>query len=197
MSKKVAFPHRAALTERVGRQGSMNAAGASADRLRGTLLRHGTCGKYRRGYFRYGNLLAKARQLATIKIKAPTKNSGVGKHLKEIIMARILLAALTAMILSILVALPTDSVAQKVPDLPVAVICWSESAQLWRVGYLAQANKDGTAIYLTPGGQLSATVNVGGLVETPQDRGGTVDCYGKAIDELRAMGRAVEFQRPR
>jgi len=110
-------------------------------------------------------------------------------------MARIWLAAVTA--LSMLVGLPTKSVAQTAPDLPQAVICWSASGQVWRVGYLSQVNNDGTANYLSPGGQLSVMVSAKRIVEDPENRAGEVDCYGKTIDELRGMGRTVEFQRPR
>ena len=34
------------------------------------------------------------------------------------------------------------------PDLPLAVICFNEKTQTWRVGYLQEVNKDGSATYV-------------------------------------------------
>jgi hypothetical protein len=34
-----------------------------------------------------------------------------------------------------------------------------------------------------------------GAVELPANRPANLDCYGKTIDQLRAMGRVSEFQR--
>lgn len=116
---------------------------------------------------------------------------------RKICLALTWLGAITAMSSAILFASPARSAAQAVPDLPLALICWSDSGQDWRIGYLSRINKDGTATYMPPGGQQSATVNEKRIVEAPKSRGGVVDCYGKTIDELRSMGRTLEIQRPR
>jgi hypothetical protein len=99
-------------------------------------------------------------------------------------------------ITSMLVALATGAVAQTVPpDLPAAIICYAQADQSWRVGYLFRVNKKGDAIYTTPDGRLSATVNAKGVVAAPLNRPAGVDCYGKTLDELRSSGRIMEFQR--
>jgi hypothetical protein len=99
---------------------------------------------------------------------------------------------------SVLVTLATESVAQSVPpDLPLAIICWNEGTQVWGIAYLAQVRKDGSATYLPPTGQLAATVNAKRMVEPPQNRPAVFDCFGKTLDELRAIGRIIEFQRTR
>jgi hypothetical protein len=113
----------------------------------------------------------------------------------KISLSLIWLASMAAINSSVLVALPAKSVAQTLPDLPVAVMCWNASGQEWRVGYLSQVSKDGVATYLSPGGQLSITVNAKRTVEPPQDRGGVADCHNKTVDELRRMGRVVDIQR--
>jgi hypothetical protein len=103
--------------------------------------------------------------------------------------------AVTA-VTSMLVALATGAVAQTVPpNLPAAVICYAQADQSWRVGYLFRVNKSGDAIYMTPDGRLSATVNAKGVVAAPSNRPAGVDCYGKTLDELRSSGRIMEFQR--
>ena len=106
--------------------------------------------------------------------------------------------AVTA-VTSVLVTLATGpAVAQKAPpQLPLAIICWNESAQTWRVGYLATIKDDGTATYVAPGGRLSTTLNAKGVVEPPSNRPANLDCFGKTLDQLRAMGRVSEFQRTR
>ena len=38
------------------------------------------------------------------------------------------------------------------------------------------------------------TVNAKGVVVTPTDRPAILDCFGKTVDELRAMGRVMDFQ---
>jgi hypothetical protein len=121
-------------------------------------------------------------------------------HLLKLLMARTFSLSMVlfgAMSSSMLFALLAKSVAQTVPDLPQAVICWSASGQVWRVGYLSQVSNDGIATYLSPGGQLSVTVSAKRIIEDPDNRAGEVDCYGKTIDELRGMSRTVEFQRTR
>ena len=63
---------------------------------------------------------------------------------------------------------------------------------------LAQTIKeDGTATYMGTSGRLSATVNSKGVVEPPSNRPVQLDCFGKTLDQLRAMGRVMEFQRTR
>ena len=94
---------------------------------------------------------------------------------------------------------PRDGiVAQTVPpDLPLAIICLNEGTQIWGIADLATVRKDGSATYLPPTGQLAATVNAKRMVEPPQDRPAVFDCFGKTLDELRAIGRIIEFQRTR
>jgi hypothetical protein len=100
--------------------------------------------------------------------------------------------------LGMLLALVTGTVAQTVPsNLPAAIICYAQADQSWRVGYLFRVNKNGDAIYATPNGRLSATVNAKGDVAAPTNRPAGVDCYGKTLDELRSNGRVMEFQRTR
>jgi hypothetical protein len=95
-----------------------------------------------------------------------------------------------------LVAVATGAVAQTVPpNLPAAIICYAESDQSWRVGYLFRVNKNGDMTYISPDGRLSATVNAKGIVAAPTNRPAGVDCYGKTLDELRSSGRIMEFQR--
>jgi len=103
--------------------------------------------------------------------------------------------AITA-VTSMLVTLATGAVAQAVPpSLPAAIMCYAQQDQSWRVGYLHRVDKQGDAIYLTPDGKLSATVNAKGLVAAPTNRPAGVDCYGKTLDELRSTGRVMDFQR--
>ena len=100
--------------------------------------------------------------------------------------------------LGMLLALATGAVAQAVPpNLPAAIMCYAPADQSWRVGYLSRVSKNGDALYTTPDGRLSATVNAKGLVAAPTNRPAGVDCYGKTLDELRSNGRVMEFQRPR
>ena len=81
--------------------------------------------------------------------------------------------------------------------LPLAISCWSEKTQTWRVGYLHTVKANGVATYLAAGGRLSSTLSASGVVESPSDRPEALDCYGKTLDQLRAMGRLFEFQRTR
>ena len=106
--------------------------------------------------------------------------------------------AVTA-ITSVLVTLvATGAVAQKVPpEIPLAVICWNEQTKTWRVANLSAIKEDGTATYMGTDGRLSSTVNAKGVVVPPSNRPANLDCFRKTIDELRAMGRVIEFQRPR
>ena len=84
---------------------------------------------------------------------------------------------------------------KRFPDLPLAVICFSEQTQTWRIGYLQQVSKDGSAICVVLAGDLRVTVNANGLVQPPSDRPADVDCFGKTLNELRTAGRVVEFRR--
>jgi len=103
--------------------------------------------------------------------------------------------AVTA-VTSILVALAVGAAAQTVPpNLPAAITCYAAADQSWRVGYLFRVNKNGDAIYMTPDGRLSTTVNAKGVVAAPTNRPAGLDCYGKTLDELRSSGRIMEFQR--
>lgn len=100
--------------------------------------------------------------------------------------------AVTAM----LITLAAGAVAQTAPpDLPAAIMCYAQPDQSWRIGYLHRVNKNGDALYITPDGKLSATVNAKGVVAAPNNRAAGVDCYGKTLDELRSTGRIMEFQR--
>ena len=97
-----------------------------------------------------------------------------------------------------LLTLATQTVAQTVPpNLPVAIMCYAESDQSWRVGYLYKVNKNGDAEYVSANGKLSATLNAKGVVEAPTNRPAGVDCYGKTLADLRTNGRVLEFQRPK
>ena len=50
---------------------------------------------------------------------------------------------------SILVTLATGSVAQTLPpNLPLAIICFNEKTQTWRIGYLDLVAPDGSATYV-------------------------------------------------
>ena len=111
---------------------------------------------------------------------------------EELIMPKLPLAA-TA-VASILVTLATGSVAQMLPpNLPLAIICFNEKTQTWRIGYLDVVAPDGSATYVA--GDLWATVNAKGLVQPPSNRSAGVDCFGKTLDDLRAAGRVMEFKR--
>jgi hypothetical protein len=97
---------------------------------------------------------------------------------------------------SMLVTLATGAVAQTVPpNLPAAIICYAQSDQSWRVGYLHRVTKNGDVMYIAPDGKLGATVNAKGVVIAPTNRPAGLDCYGKTLDELRSNGRIMEFQR--
>jgi hypothetical protein len=98
-------------------------------------------------------------------------------------------------VVSMLATFPTGAVAQTVPaNLAAAIICYAPPDQSWRLAYLSKVDKNGDKIYITPDGRLTATVNAKGLMEAPRNRPGSVDCYGKTMDELRSSGRILEFQ---
>jgi hypothetical protein len=99
---------------------------------------------------------------------------------------------------SVLVTLATGATAQNTPpELPLAIFCWGEQTKTWVVGHLATIKGDGTATYVGPSGRLSGLVNAKGVVEPPSNRPVAIDCYGKTLDQLRAMGRLIELQRTR
>jgi hypothetical protein len=97
---------------------------------------------------------------------------------------------------SMLATLTTGAIAQTVPaNLPATIICYAPPDQSWRAIYLLRVTKDGDSLYITPDGRLIVKVNGKGLIESPTDRHGSVDCYGKTLDELRSSGRILEFQK--
>jgi hypothetical protein len=90
----------------------------------------------------------------------------------------------------------TGATAQTVPpDLPLAIFCFAQPDQSWRIGYLYRVNKNGDAMYITPNGKLGTTINAKGVVMGPANRPAGADCYGKTLEELRSSGRVMEFQR--
>jgi hypothetical protein len=96
-------------------------------------------------------------------------------------------------VISVLVTLATTSIAQTLPpDLPLGIVCWSPKSKTWIVGYLHSVSENGAATYR---GQHSATLSADRVVSTPSDRAAVLDCYGKTLDQLRAMGRLIPFQR--
>ena len=56
-----------------------------------------------------------------------------------------------------------------------------------------RVNANGDALYMGFG-RLTATVNAKGVVVAPTNRPAALDCFGKTVDELRAMGRVMDFQ---
>ena len=97
----------------------------------------------------------------------------------------------------VLVSLATATAAQTFsPNLAMAIACYDLKAQSWRIAYLSRVTANGDALYQGPG-RLTATVNAKGVVVTPTNRPTTMDCFGKTVDELRAMGRVMDFQRAR
>ena len=95
----------------------------------------------------------------------------------------------------VLLTLATPTTAQTFPtNLPMAITCYNPPDKSWHVGRLSSVRASGDAIYMAANGRLSATVNSKGLVVSPTDRPTSLDCYGKTLDELRAMGRLMDFQ---
>jgi hypothetical protein len=100
-----------------------------------------------------------------------------------------------ALALGVLLALASGAVAQTFPSkLPMAITCYAQQDQSWRIGYLYRVNAKGDAIYLAVDGKIGATVNAEGVVVAPTNRPAGLDCYGKTVDELRSKGRVMEFQ---
>ena len=105
---------------------------------------------------------------------------------------------LSLIAISLLATLATASVARAVSfpqDLPMGIICSSPNGKAWVVGYIQSVKENGDAIYQASGGRLNATVNAARLLVPPSDRPSGLDCYGKTLDELRAMDRLIPFQR--
>ena len=100
-----------------------------------------------------------------------------------------------AAVAGVLVTYATATVAQTVPNVPMAVICYAQQQKEWRAAYLYRVTENGDAMYLSPTGKLGATINAKGIVVVPTDRPTGLDCYGKTLDELRSSGRVMEFQR--
>jgi hypothetical protein len=115
---------------------------------------------------------------------------------EEFMMPRFPLAV--SVVTLVLLSLSKGSVAQPVaPVLPLAITCWNEKTQSWRIGYLDSVNAKGIATYVGSSGQLSSRLNASGVVEAPSNRPAALDCYGKTLDQLRAMGRLFEPQQAR
>jgi hypothetical protein len=98
-------------------------------------------------------------------------------------------------IAAVLLTNATTTVAQTIPNVPMAVICYSPQQKEWRTAYLYRVTENGDAMYLSPTGKLGATINAKGVVVVPADRPTGLDCYGKTLDELRSSGRVMELQR--
>ena len=79
-------------------------------------------------------------------------------------------------------------------DLPMGIICSSPNGKAWVVGYIQSVKENGEAIYQAPGGRLNATVSAARVLVPPSDRPSGLDCFGKKLDELRAMGRLIPLQ---
>ena len=93
-----------------------------------------------------------------------------------------------------MLALATAAVAQTFPsNFPMAIACSRPQDQSWHIGYISAVNANGDATYIAAG-RLTATVNAKGVVVAPTDRPAALDCFGKTVDELRAMGRVMDFQ---
>ena len=98
----------------------------------------------------------------------------------------------------VILTLATATTGQTVPpNLPIAITCQNQNDKSWRVGYLYKVDANGDAIYMAADAKLAATVNAKGVVVMPTNRPGSLDCYGKTLDELRANGRLMDFQRVR
>ena len=97
-----------------------------------------------------------------------------------------------------LLTLATPTTAQTFrTNLPTAIVCYNPQDKSYHVGHLSSVRASGDALYLSGNSRLSATVNSKGLVASPTDRPTAIDCFGKTLDELRANGRVLDFQRAR
>ncbi|AXA44263.1 hypothetical protein [Rhizobium leguminosarum] len=117
---------------------------------------------------------------------------------KTLYVARIWVMAIAATYYSTPASLATDAAVQKVPtQFPLAIVCWNQRTEGWLYAYLAGVAKDGTATYIPQGGKGSGTVTANGPVMASKHRPTVYDCFGKTIDELRSMGRAIEAEQKR
>jgi hypothetical protein len=107
------------------------------------------------------------------------------------------LVAVSGVILTLATATAAQTLQTFPPNLPMAVACYVQQDQSWRVGYLHRVLANGDAIYITADGKLSVTLNAKGTVAMPTNRPATLDCFGKTLDELRANGRVMDPQRAR
>ena len=98
-------------------------------------------------------------------------------------------------IISMVVTFATATVAQTVPNVPIAVFCYAQQDKEWRVAYLSKVNENGDAVYVSANGRIGATINANGVVLPLTNQRAGTDCYGKTLDELRSNGRVMEFQR--
>jgi hypothetical protein len=95
----------------------------------------------------------------------------------------------------VILSLATATAAQTFPpNLPMAITCYVPSDQSWHVAYLSNVQANGDAVYMRVNGRLSATLNAKGVVVAPTNRPAVLDCFGKTLDEVRAMGRVMDFQ---
>ena len=94
-----------------------------------------------------------------------------------------------------LLTISTEALAQAVPNLPIAVFCYSQQEKEWRVGYLYKVAGNGDAMYLSANGKLGATINAKGMVEAPTNRPAGLDCYGKTLDDLRSKTILYTFNK--
>jgi hypothetical protein len=107
------------------------------------------------------------------------------------------LVAVSGVILTLATATAAQTSQTFPPNLPIAVACYVQQDQSWRVGHLHTVRANGDAIYMTADGRLAVTVNAKGIVAMPTNRPATLDCFGKTLDELRANGRVMDPQRAR
>ena len=112
-------------------------------------------------------------------------------------MPKFLLTLVAVPLVFLTIATGTIAQTPTPPNVPMAVICYIEQNQSWRIGYLNRINQNGDAEYLTADGKLGATLNAKGVVLAPANRPAAQDCFGKTVDELRANGRVMDFQRAR
>jgi hypothetical protein len=96
----------------------------------------------------------------------------------------------------VLLALATETAAQAIPpppNLPIAIICYAPANKTWHVGYLDLVHANGDALYLSANGKIGSTVNAQGVVVAPANRPAALDCFGKTVDDLRGIGRVMDF----
>lgn len=94
---------------------------------------------------------------------------------------RPVLASVAAVLL-----LPAMAAAEMVSGYPDAVVCTVGDYRV--VGYIHRVNADGSAVYMTLGGQF-AEVSTDGILR----RDGATDCDGKTLEQLAADGQAFDL----